>query len=293
MLQLFALVLTYGILVNIIGLIITASDKRSAIRRTWRVSEKTLFIIAIFGGGPGIYIACLLFRHKIRDMGFMLGIPAVLLIQISLLFGGILLMDSRVEQSGSVYILAEAQTPSLPSPVDAIIVPGALVYGNGSVSGMLADRLDVALRLYKNGISNRILVTGDHGTDGYDEVNAMRLYLQERGVPREVIFMDHAGFDTYDSLYRARDVFMVKTAVITTQEFHLVRALYIGRRLGLDVWGVTADTYVYPRMSWYRLREYGARSKAFLQVNIFKPLPRFLGEAMPVSGNGIVTDDKK
>jgi vancomycin permeability regulator SanA len=173
---------------------------------------------------------------------------------------------------------------------DCIIVPGALVLGSRP-SAMLQDRLDRALELYRAGVSDRILVSGDHGRTDYDEVGAMRAYLMDKGVPAEHIFMDHAGFDTYDTLYRARDVFLVRKAVVVTQDFHLRRALYIGSRLGLEVQGVSSDLRAYPRARYYRLREFPARFKAFLDCVVFRSEPAFLGDTIPIGGSGLETVD--
>lgn len=213
----------------------------------------------------------------------------IILICAVIIAGAALFINWNVSSQGTRYIVSSENAPS----VDAVIIPGAYVLPDGRVSEMLADRLITALDLYRNGKASRIIVSGDHGTKAYDEVNAMRLFLQERGVPREHIFMDHAGFDTYDSIYRARDVFIVKKALIVTQEYHLLRALYIARKLGIEAYGVTADRYVYPNMAYYRIREVGARVKAFLQAGIFKPEPKYLGVAIPVSGDGRDTDDGK
>ena len=129
------------------------------------------------------------------------------------------------------------------SPV--AIVLGALVWPSGTMSDIFKDRVDTALELYKQGKVEKILISGDHGRKNYDEVNSAKDYLLEQGVNSEDIFMDHAGFDTYDSLYRARDVFGVKQAIIITQNFHLPRALYIGQKLGLEVTGLSADKHLY------------------------------------------------
>lgn len=169
---------------------------------------------------------------------------------------------------------------------DCVIVPGALVYANQTPSQMLKDRLDVALQVYRAGKTDRILVSGDHGQKDYDEVNVMRQYLIDQGVAAEHVFMDHAGFDTYDTMYRARDVFLVRKAVVVTQKFHLLRALYIGEQLGMDVQGVTSDVWEYPRAAYYRFREYLARFKAFLDCQVLKSKPTFLGPVIPISGSG-------
>jgi SanA protein len=176
---------------------------------------------------------------------------------------------------------------------EAVIVPGAYVFPDGRVSEMLADRLDAGYMLYRAGKARKIIVSGDHGRTTYDEVNSMRKYLQAKGVPREDIFMDHAGFDTYDSIYRARDVFQVKKAIIVTQRYHLLRAVYIARMLGIEAHGVTSDAHNYPRMMYYNLREIAARVKAFLQAGVMHPDPKYLGKAIPISGSGVLTDDGK
>ena len=202
---------------------------------------------------------------------------------------GLFFTNLHIRSVGSRYVMKPEDLPQ----VDAIIVLGAYVSPSGRISDMLADRLAVGLELYKGEKAPKIVVSGDHGRTTYDEVNGMRKYLQARGVPREDIFMDHAGFDTYDSLYRARDVFTIKKAVVVTQQYHLLRALYIARVLGIEAYGVPSDKHVYPGMAYYQAREIAARAKAFLQVDIFKPKPKYLGNIIPISGNGILTDDGK
>ncbi len=200
----------------------------------------------------------------------------------------IFLIDYYVSSTGEEYIVDDYNKVS---EAEAIIVFGAYVFPDGRVSDILRDRLDVGYELYQKDKAPRIIVTGDHGQKNYDEVNSMRKYLQDKGVPREDIFMDHAGFSTYDSLYRARDVFLVSDAILVTQEFHLVRALYIADKLGIDACGVPSDKRAYTRMSYYRKRELGARTKAFIQAGIFKPEPEFLGETIPIWKEGVLTDD--
>ena len=173
---------------------------------------------------------------------------------------------------------------------DVIIVLGAYVSPNGTVSEMLRDRLDVGALLYKTGKAPKIIVSGDHGQKNYDEVNAMRNYLLEKGIPSEDIFMDHAGFNTYNSLYRARDIFLVEKPIIVSQKYHVVRANYIAKNLGLDPAGIGADPYRYYGMNTYLLREYAARYRAFLDC-LFRSKPKFLGEVIPVTGSGEATLD--
>lgn len=175
--------------------------------------------------------------------------------------------------------------------VDAIIVLGAGIRADGSLSPMLQERLDLGIRLYQEGISDCILMSGDHGSENYDEVNAMKSYAIEKGVPSERIFMDHAGFSTYETMYRARKIFEVNTAVVVTQEYHMYRALYIAEKLGIKAEGVPCDTRRYTKELYRRSREVLARNKDFL-TTIIKPEPTYLGEAIPVSSDGNLTNDK-
>jgi SanA protein len=174
--------------------------------------------------------------------------------------------------------------------VDCILVLGAHVAGE-SPSLMLRDRLNRGLELYEAGASDRLLMSGDHGRKNYDEVNVMKQFAIDTGIPSSHIFMDHAGFSTYESLYRARDIFKAKKIIITTQEYHMYRALYVAKRLGLDAYGVTAADYVYPGQSYREFREMLARVKDFFYV-IIKPEPKYLGEAIPVDGDGNLTNDR-
>lgn len=177
--------------------------------------------------------------------------------------------------------------------IDAIIIPGAFVYSSGKVSDILKDRLDTSLELLKSNKDIKIIVTGDHGTSNYDEVNAMRKYLEQRGIVTSNIFMDHAGFSTYESIYRAKDIFDVKKAVIVTQNYHLKRAIYIARKKGMEAYGVAADKHIYVDIKKYEVRESFARCKDFFLVNVFKMKPKFLGEKIPVmNSDGSLTHDK-
>lgn len=176
-------------------------------------------------------------------------------------------------------------------PAEAIIVLGALVFPDGGVSMMVEDRLQTAYDLYAAGKAEKILISGDHGQVDYDEVNTMRRWLEDRGVPSEDLFMDHAGFDTYNSMYRARDVFQARDVIVVTQRFHLPRALWIAKRLGLNPQGVVADRHNYFQNGYYELREMAARIKAFGEVTIRRQ-PVYLGPVIPISGDGRATHDQ-
>lgn len=175
------------------------------------------------------------------------------------------------------------------SDIDCIIVLGAGIWNN-KPSPMLEDRLLEGINLYKNNVSNKIIMSGDHGRAEYDEVNTMKNYAIEKGVKSEDIFMDHAGFSTYESIYRAKEIFKAKKVVIVTQKYHLYRALYISKQLDLEAYGVGADPRQYVGATYREIREILARDKDFIKC-IFKPNPTYLGETIPVSGNGDATND--
>lgn len=177
------------------------------------------------------------------------------------------------------------------SDVDCIIILGAGIWGD-KPSSMLEDRLLEGIKLYQNGASDKIIMSGDHGRKEYDEVSIMKNYAIEKGIPSENIFMDHAGFSTYESIYRAKDIFQAKKIVIVTQKYHLYRALYIANQLGLEAYGVGADPRQYVGEIYIEIREILARDKDFIKC-IFKPEPTYLGDTIPVSGNGDITNDSK
>lgn len=175
--------------------------------------------------------------------------------------------------------------------IDCIIVLGAGVWGENP-SPMLEDRLLEGIKLYENNVAPKIIMTGDHGREEYDEVNVMKKFAMDKGVPSGDIFMDHAGFSTYESLYRAKEIFEADKVVIVTQEYHLYRALHIANELGIEAYGVASDPRQYVGAAYREIREVLARNKDFVQC-IFKPEPTYLGEVIPVFGNGNVTNDKE
>ncbi len=174
--------------------------------------------------------------------------------------------------------------------IDCIIILGAGIWGD-SPSPMLQDRLLQGIDLYKSNVSSKIIMSGDHGREEYDEVNVMKKYAIDNGVPSEDIFMDHAGFSSYESIYRAKEIFGAKRIVIVTQKYHLYRALHIANSLGLEAYGVGADPRQYVGAMYREIREILARNKDFVKC-LFKPEPTYLGESIPVSGSGDVTNDK-
>ncbi|MEK9157407.1 MAG: ElyC/SanA/YdcF family protein [Patescibacteria group bacterium] len=190
----------------------------------------------------------------------------------------------RVKGESFIVDASEAQA-------SVVIVPGAGLKRDETPSDVLRDRLMVALALYDDGRVEKILCSGDDGQVQYDEVNAMRVWLIDRGVDADDIFLDHAGFDTYDTMTRAAEVFGVTNAVIVTQDFHLPRALYIAEAKGIEVQGVSASLEPYVAQDAYRMREIPSRIKAFFEV-LFRVQPKYLGDAIDVMGDGRVTWDE-
>lgn len=174
--------------------------------------------------------------------------------------------------------------------IDAILILGAGIWGN-KPSHMLEDRLLEGINLYNKNISNNIIMSGDHGKVDYDEVNLMKKFAIEKGVLSEDVFMDHAGFSTYESLYRAKEIFGAKKIVIVTQKYHLYRALYVARSLGIETYGVASNPRGYAGQIVRDLREVLARDKDFF-TSIIKPKPTYLGEKISLDGSGDITNDK-
>ncbi len=201
---------------------------------------------------------------------------------------GLLVVNGYMCASVSDRILSSEDAASLDA--DCILVLGCKVHNNETPSDMLSDRLRRGIELYDAGASDRLLMSGDHGRAEYNEVAVMKEVAIRADVPSEHIFMDHAGFSTYESMYRAKEVFGAEKVVIVTQKYHLYRAVYAARALGLDAYGVAADYHTYVGQSVREVRELLARGKDFL-TSVFKPEPTYLGDTIPISGNGDVTND--
>lgn len=201
----------------------------------------------------------------------------------------VLAINLYVKQSTKKQIIENNDYSGL-KDIDCIIILGAGIWGD-KPSPMLEDRLLEGISLYENNVSSKIIMSGDHGKEDYDEVNIMKNFAIEKGIPSENIFMDHAGFSSYESIYRAKEIFKAKKVVIVTQKYHLYRALYIANKLGLDAYGVGADPRQYVGAMYRELREILARNKDFVKC-IFKPEPTYLGDTILVSGNGDVTNDE-
>lgn len=204
------------------------------------------------------------------------------------LLGGVALVGVNAYMISYVqdYILTEDDLKN--DSFDCIMVLGAGLW-DGEPSPMLQERLDFGLAAYETGCSEKLLMSGDHGRKEYDEVNKMKDIAIENGVLADKVFLDHAGFSTYESMYRARDIFQVEKMVIVTQKYHLYRAVYNARKLGIDAYGFAADRLRYP--VYNDVREALARTKDFFYC-IIQPEPTYLGEAIPISADGSLTDDK-
>lgn len=171
-------------------------------------------------------------------------------------------------------------------PAPVAIVLGAGVRPDGTPSHALEDRLAQAVELHRMGKAKKLLLSGDHGKERYDETNTMRRFVLERGVPPEDVFCDHAGFSTWDSLARARAVFGVEHAIVVTQRFHLPRALHSAGANGIDAQGAPCDARTYAKGAWFELRELGSRSKAWIQALGIGARPLVLGDPIPIEGDG-------
>lgn len=169
-----------------------------------------------------------------------------------------------------------------------ILVLGCGVWANNKPSPMLKDRLDAAIELYREGVAPKLLFSGDNSVEEYNEPDCMYRYALEQGIPEEDIFLDYAGFSTYDSVYRAKAIFCVDRAVIVTQKYHLFRALKNADALGLDARGFAANQRKYRGRFMREAREVPARIKDLVKSK-FKPEPAFLGDKIPIDGDGRVT----
>lgn len=156
---------------------------------------------------------------------------------------------------------------------------------------MLKDRLDKGIELYKNNVSGKLLMSGDHVSEGHDEVNVMKKYAINNNINSTDVFMDHAGISTYDSIYRLKEIFGVKKVVIVTQKYHLYRAIFIARSLGIEAYGVSAEDIHYNGQALREVREILARDKDFVK-SLLKVKSKYSGETVLVSGDGNVTNDE-
>ncbi len=231
-------------------------------------------------------------RKKLKGRVF-----KVLLISLSVILIGIIacaFMINCVDEKGVKNIISFEEISD--NEVDAIIVLGAGVKEDGSPCQMLEDRLKTAIAIYnKLDKKCKILLSGDHGQDNYNEVKTMKKYILDNlSISESDIFMDHAGFSTYDTMYRAKDIFEVNKAIVITNGYHLPRALYLAQKKNIEALGVASDLREYLGIDYYKFRERFSQIKAFLMSNITKSKPKFLGEKIPISSSdGRITEDGK
>lgn len=207
---------------------------------------------------------------------------------------GIVLLIGIAAVSLSVYMVKAtekniftADTFKNDEKADCILILGAGVK-DGKPKPMLRDRLLTGIELYKSGAAEKIIMSGDHGRADYDEVNVMRAFALEQGVSAEDIFLDHAGFSTYDSVYRAKNIFGAENIIIVSQKYHLYRALYIAKKLDVKAAGVSANLNTYGGQLKRDIREIIARDKDFFKC-IVKPEAEIMGDKIPLDGDGSIT----
>ena len=198
-------------------------------------------------------------------------------------------INSIVKLSTGDQIISSEEAAKL-EDIDCILVLGCFVKDDGRPSDMLFDRLTRGVELYDMGAAPKLLMSGDHGREEYDEVAAMKQFAIDEGIPSEDVFMDHAGFSTYESVYRAKEIFQADKILIVTQEYHLYRALYIANQLGVEAYGVSSDYHTYVGQFMRDFREMLARVKDCATC-IFMPEPTYLGDAIPIFGDGNLTND--
>ncbi|MBE6924150.1 MAG: SanA protein [Ruminococcaceae bacterium] len=205
---------------------------------------------------------------------------------LALVFG----INAYVVYSTDQHILSVEEAAKL-EDVDCILILGCGIRDDGTPSVMLRDRLRRGVELYQLGAAPKLLMTGDHGRVNYDEVYTMKAFAVDKGIPSEDVFMDHAGFSTYESMYRAKEIFQADKIIIVTQTYHLFRSIYIARSLGIEAYGVDADLVGYGNGNGREMREVLARVKDTFTC-IFKPEPTYLGEQIPIWGDGSLTHDE-
>ena len=286
----FVYILVVYLLWNAFAFCLMGFDKRRAVKGGRRVPEKVLLLVSFLLGGLGILLGAVFWHHKTRKAKFIIGIPISLLVNcliIIMVFNFLVVDGSR---SGLVFaceggdeISSAALDEIRAMEPECALVLGCSVYSDGTPTPMLRDRLDVGIRLYKEGVVPKLLLSGDHGQVEYNEIGSMYSYCLAAGIPEEDIFLDHAGFSTYDSMYRAQSIFCVQRCVVVTQTYHEFRAIHIGNALGIRCLGVASDQEHYRGAVYRETREVLARFKDYFKVMLKLP-PTYGGEEIPITG---------
>lgn len=211
-----------------------------------------------------------------------------MIVAVALAIVAVFAVTNVVTIVGSKDSIVSADEASI-SSADAIVVLGASVFADGTPSGILQDRLDDGIALYFAGVAPKLIMSGDNGTESYNEVRVMKQYAIAQGVPSEDIFCDHAGFSTYESMYRAKYVFGCQRIVVATQTYHLYRALWSAKSLGMQATGVPSDYHEYQKQLQYDIREIPARTKDFFKALLRVP-STYVGDAISLDQDGDVTN---
>ena len=292
---------------NILTFLLMGIDKRRAVKGAWRIPERALMFCAFILGALGEIVGALVFRHKPLKWKFRLGLPLALIVNVALvilIISAVCCMSAAGDVVCSVKdmpkldgitrdqaeaCLSEEDLETLKAgDYQCAMILGCSVNADGSPSLMLKDRLDCGIMLYKAGVVDRLLLTGDSGQMEYNETGAMLGYCVSKGVPKGALFLDQAGFSTYESVYRAGSIFRVERMIIVTQKYHVYRALYIADGLGMDAVGVCSDQSDYGHGSERELREVLARVKDVFQTALKLP-PLYGGEPTPITGSAALT----
>ena len=211
-----------------------------------------------------------------------------MIVAVALAIVAVFAVTNVVTIVGSKDSIVSADEASI-SSADAIVVLGASVFADGTPSGILQDRLDDGIALYFARVAPKLIMSGDNGTESYNEVRVMKQYAIAQGVPSEDIFCDHAGFSTYESMYRAKYVFGCQRIVVATQTYHLYRALWSAKSLGMQATGVPSDYHEYQKQLQYDIREVPARTKDFFKA-LFRVPSTYVGDAISLDQDGDVTN---
>ena len=286
----FKYILIILVIWNVFAFFLMGHDKKQAERGGQRVPEKVLLLVSFLLGGPGILLGAVLWHHKTKKTKFRLGIPLSLIVNVLILVIGLNCLivastagDIAYKCVGSSEI-SEATVDELKAgDYQCALILGCGVYADGTPTPMLRDRLEVGISLYNSGVVPKLLLSGDHGQVEYNEIGCMYRYCLEAGIPEEDIFLDHAGFSTYDSMHRASSIFCVERAIVVTQTYHEFRALYIGESMGYEVTGISSDQQRYRGSVYREIREVLARDKDFFKA-LFKASPTYGGEQIPITG---------
>ena len=233
-------------------------------------------------------------KAKTRKVKRMLGAILCGCLVFCLVVGGMLFsISAAVCNKVQKQVMTVEELENAGETYDCVLVLGCAVYRDGRLSAMLSDRVLTGAELLFAGVSDTLLMSGDHRTDDYNEVGAMKDFAIGQGVPSERIFQDHDGYSTYDSIARLKTVYGAKKVVIVTQEYHLYRALYLAEKLGIDAVGVAADRPEgYNKKLYRNTREILARCKD-VYYGLKQPAPEVLSTAVDLSGSGDLTAESR